>query len=250
MRTFSLLKSELQSHRYGVTGEYGVERLFKIFSTEEIYDVEDVVEKYYEFLVVLRQLRQYAPYMSDKEFAVFESLAANNLVSYPSHIGYLVDRGIEDPDKLADEYYSSMKFVDRVNSITGHNRDFKILDVGAGAVPYSSLILSDTYDKVTAMDKFVLSEECIRRFGISARDEFLTEKTSLANYDFIVGNRPCEGIPKVVEACADQKKPYFLVLCACDAPGHALIGWQDYLRKIDGKIKFSKDSVMAYNLEM
>lgn len=249
IKTYELLKYELKNNKYSANRD-DVVRLFKKFSTEEVYDVEEILPKYCEFVAALQEMRGLCSYMTNEEFSDFYKSSLNDLVSYPAYWGYMVDKGYAGEDKLVDEYYSQAGYVDRVNSIAGHNRDIKILDVGAGEVPYSSIMLAESFDKVSAMDKFILSDECIRRFGVESRDKLFDSATGLGNYDFIVGNKPCEAIPNIVKACAEQKKPYFMVLCACKSPNHSLAGWQEYLRKYDRDIKFSRDNVMAYNLDM
>jgi len=139
-------------------------------------------------------------------------------------------------------------FAKEVELLVGGDVSKNIMEVGGGAIPYSSLIMARDGYKVTTIDKkFDLPKVCMSRMNVkSFRSEF-NNKTKIQGYDVVVGRRPCSAIRSIVNNCSENKVPYFIRLCVCEAPFNVMKGWYDELPFIDRDIKFS--GPYAYNLK-
>jgi len=131
-----------------------------------------------------------------------------------------------------------------------------ILDVGAGLIPYSSILMKDYFKKVGAMDQFFVSENALKVTGINAQNKYFDEKTSIDNYDYVVGRTPCSAIKSIVENCHNNNKGYLIKLCNCDLDAIALQNdgvyrhWNQILPEIDSNVKFSEEYDYAYNIDV
>lgn len=134
------------------------------------------------------------------------------------------------------------------------NNKSRVLDVGAGGFPLSSIKLAKKNNNVAAMDKFIVSDELIKKLNVSPIDGYFDEKTNIRDYDIVVGIKPCSAIGQVVEVCKKENKPYFIHLCECGASDYALSkfktlfgDWRRILPEIDSDVKFA--SVYATNID-
>lgn len=133
------------------------------------------------------------------------------------------------------------KFAGVVSSLTDPNA--KILDVGCGKIPMSSILLAEARGgNVVAMDKsIILPEDVMERFGVETRKEMFNEDTDIKDVDLIVGNKPCSAIEPIVKIASKNGLNYILKLCDCYAPNGNKGGvenWQETLRAEDSRIKF------------
>ena len=126
----------------------------------------------------------------------------------------------------------------------------RILDVGIGQIPYSSILLAhDNMGEIDTMDKFTISNKSISNLNCNPHDEYFGSKTSVHDYDLVVANRACSAIEHIVANCVAQKRPYLIKLCACNAPDGTIESWEDYLRAIDPQISYAQDDY-AYDLDL
>lgn len=149
------------------------------------------------------------------------------------------------------------KYANIVNILSGKNSSAKILDVGPGKIPASSILLGENHNIVTAMDShFDISEKTLGRLNVSPVTKYFKPETSVEEFDFITGNKPCSAIESIVQACAKANKPYYIELCSCDVPYRAhmgdkhnypAFGWENILPDYDSHIKFS--GPIAYNID-
>ena len=135
------------------------------------------------------------------------------------------------------------------------NRNTRVLDVGAGAFPLSSIKLTRASRNVTAMDEFIVSDNLIKSKNVNPLNQYFDYNTDVSNYDFVVGLKPCSAIGKIVEVCKNENKPYFIHLCNCSALDFALTrfnsfagDWKQILPEIDSSVKFV--NVFATNIDM
>lgn len=137
--------------------------------------------------------------------------------------------------------------------------DSHFLDVGPGFTPYSSLTLANSAKKVSAMDKdYLFSTTSLSAMNVDAQKKYFDGKTSVDEYDFVVGCRPCSAIPYIVSQCKSANKPYFLMLCDCaiyDRNSPILdyfakkgkFRWSEILPELDPNIKFCDE--FAFNID-
>lgn len=137
-------------------------------------------------------------------------------------------------------------FATMVSEFITNKQNNRILDVGAGEIPHSSIQLARTFDHVYSMDHLLLAEPCLKSLNVVAKPMYFGSHTNITNYDYVVGQCPCTAIEYIVQKCAKQNKGYFIQLCNCNLPATAE-SWEDVLPEYDSKIKFHLD--YAYNLD-
>ncbi len=143
------------------------------------------------------------------------------------------------------------EFVDAIG-VSADLQDFKILDVGPGSIPHSSILLGNKADNVCAIeDGFYISDECLENFNVSTIDGYFDTNSDISGYNMVVGRMPCTAIDSIVYLCAKHKKQYFIETCNCNMPTIAdfnriwsvdvrtkdsWYGWQDMLPGLDAGI--------------
>ena len=141
-----------------------------------------------------------------------------------------------------------MNFSEEVEAIVGYNKDVRILEVGSGRIPYSSMLLGVDGYNVSSMDDMYLSDQCLANFNVkSYRQMFNLKNSKVEDFDIVVARRACSAIKSIVSSCTEKQKPYFLKLCPCDLTTKNIEDWKPILRAIDSKIQFKKS--YAYDLE-
>ena len=149
------------------------------------------------------------------------------------------------------------KYANIVNILSGRNSSARILDIGPGKIPASSILLGQNHDMVTAMDShFDITDTALSRLHVKPVTAYFKKETPVEEFDFITGNKPCSAIESIVQACAKANKPYYIELCSCDVPYRAhmgdkhnypAFGWENILPDYDSHIKFS--GPIAYNID-
>lgn len=244
-----ILFNELKSHSYGSTGEYDVDKLFKIYTETEIEKLSDLFDesKQKDFKnFILENISLMRGLEKDENGIVLE-----NEVRFVRSLAHkkiqplsLLTIGMLKKNREQQEEFAKL-----VEHIVGKQKT-KILDVGSGQVPYSSILLAkDNVGDINSMDRFGISNTSIEKMKVTPHDEFFTEKTPVETYEFVVANRACSAIPHIVATCAKYKKPYFIKLCPCESPNHQIDGWKDFLSTLDENISFN-DKDFAYNLDL
>lgn len=113
----------------------------------------------------------------------------------------------------------------------------RILEVGGGRFGRLSLLLAERGYHMTCMDPRLELEDDSSVRAVKAGFDHRT--TSLAGYDLVIGQEPCEAAEHIVRACLEQKVPFIVVLCGTP---HILISgeqpedvwqWYHYLGEID-----------------
>lgn len=241
LKTYIFLKHYIKKHIYGQDGDYTLFNLFKLYADKEVKTYRDIVSCGKEFMNFVKKNKDKIQTEALKyDYCDFE----DDLID----IDYAINGLIQE--SRVDEVNSFVDFVDYFT----HNGEH-ILDVGAGAVPMSSIKLAAHNRDVSAMDKLMLSDELLAStFGVAAKDELFTTQTDVSSYDYLVGNRPCGAIGDIVEVANRENKAYILNLCHCEAAGYAKKkgmkgdNWFEILPEIDSKIKFADH--VATNLDI
>lgn len=236
------LKEYISSHTFGPHSDYDFVSLFKMFSAFDITSFSDLLSspnRYAEFLTQNIYLIHPSSEFSKERIPALIEQARTSLNSK-------IRSAMSKPQK---------DFANMVTELSGLKKDSHLLDVGPGQIPYSSFLLSEYYDTVSAMDKdFYLPTDTMKNLNINPIEEYFTADTSVASFDIVVGKAPCSAIEHIVRNCAMQGKPYFIELCDCALPSKKpyvvdWYGWQDILPEIDKYVKFySASSTYAFNL--
>lgn len=247
--TYLTLKKELEDHDYGFYGKYDIEHLFKVYTSLEFTKYSEFFEhNKFDFRDFVKENIEYFTIGVDRDssgnISKHDSIALLNTANKLA-----CDLGIIN-NSFMDYYRREQEdFVKVVEHYIGSNKP-KILEVGSGRVPYSSIVLAQDFDNLTSMDRFILSDETLKNLNINPLDRYFNHPLDNVNdYDLVIGNKPCSAIESIVASCAVAKKPYFLKLCGCDAPHGLTKNWAPILKKHDPKIRFSKNYVFACNLD-
>lgn len=244
--TRDILLDELDRHDYGGIYTYRVDDLFKIYNNCEIRKFEDIFRypiDFYNFVKLnINKFRGAETYkdgeMSSEDEKFIKATARQCILNFR----LLTDSFFANHRKYQED------FVKMVEEIIGNTKP-RLLDVGSGKIPYSSLLLARNTPIVASMDKFLFSDETLRKLNVIPYNRYFEQYENLSYYDFIVGKKPCSAIDKIVINCTREKKPYFIQLCDCEAPTGELDSWREFLSHIDKKIKFTKKNNFAYNLD-
>lgn len=247
--TEKILLNELELYPYGNDGKYEIDRLFKIYTETEIEKLSDIFDEskqrdFKNFIIenthLMRGLKKDENgNILEEEIRYARTLAHKK--TYP--LAFLTIRFFKDNRQEQED------FVKLVEHIAGKQKT-KILDVGSGQIPYSSILLAnDNVGDISSMDKFGISNKSLENMKVTPYDEYFTEKTPVKDYELVVANKACSAIPHIVATCANKKVGYLVKLCPCEAPGHKIEGWKEYLPTLDEKIKFDKNDY-AFNLDL
>lgn len=240
--TLNFLTNELLAHTYHTIGnDYDLNRLAKIYVACEINEFGDLFVKhsdYIEFVLKNSNLFVYNDYKERKFLRAMAYASIRDLaLLYNKYARF---------EKERKESYAK-RVIEISKSLGG-----SVLDVGAGtAVPYSSLVMAQSLDGVTTIDKgFLLPNDCLERLNVAPRNEYFSLETEIDEFGLVAGQRPCSAINAVVEKCAKENKPYYLTLCNCNAPNGKIENWFSILKALDKNIKFNteNDEVEAFNL--
>ena len=218
-----------------------VVELYKLFSAVEIDAYEKIIDSTNDFFDYLTNHLLYA---TNPKFKVAVDSAQNVIQPMANKFGHSTFES---------------KFAETVLELSPTRKsDTHILDVGPSKMPYSSLAMATEAKKVSAMDKeFIFAVESLKNMNVDALEMFFDEKTSIDDFDFVVGKCPCSAIGHIAAACAKANKPYFLEFCNCAVPnrktwirdehGNEVHTWKNVLPDIDPNVKFYDN--YAFNLD-
>jgi len=240
--TYMILKKELQD-TYQQTEETSlILNLFKLYTSREFTKFSDITKthlSFYDFCNYNMNL------ILEKITGENKEQSKKTILAEAKHLCFRLE-------SLTSKYYDSYhkeqeQFVKMVETIVG-SESCSILEVGSGDVPYSSILLGRSLNKISSMDKFIISNESLSSLGITPFDQYFDTETPVDSYDLVVGQKPCSAIKPIVKNCTNSKIPYFLQLCECNSPARDLSSWKEILALYDPNIKFSKNCEYAYNL--
>lgn len=237
-KTYMALKQELLNHEYSIDGEYSVDRLYNIYCIEEITSIDSLLKSHNEFIAFLR--------MHKDKFNLNTQAAQ---VLYDFHIREINRRFLLVCSKYFDSNRKDVEnFVTIANRIIG-DKNTRVLEVGSGKIPYSSILLARDIKDVSSMDRFEIPLETLKNLNVNGINDYFRTDTDISNVDFIIGQQACSAIEPVVVKCGMTGTPYFMELCGCEAPTVDACSWENYLRKYDKNIKFKyvKSKVYAYD---
>ena len=245
-RTHLVLINELKSHPYGISGDYDVMQLFKIYTTCELTSFTDIYKDHKKFLhFVHDHINLFSEVTRNEKNEIIKE-DVESIIRMARYLSLKLN-------SLHSKYFESYRreqedFVNTVEKMIGNSK-INLLEVGSGSIPYSSILLAKDMGQISSMDQFLMSKASLKQLNINAIEKHFDNDTDISTYDFIVGQKPCSAIGEIVRKCGKTKTPYYLQLCTCKAPSHTLASWEGYLRMLDPNIKFTHDSTHAYNLD-
>ena len=196
-----LLRQFVKSHPYS-TNSFNLDHVFKEYSSMAISSIQDFATVSQEFSNILKCIEDCFVFNSKEDKVDFDF----EIAKYPLYIKNL----FETKFALSEDKYTLA-----IKELAPSKDKTKILEVGSGQVPHSSIVLARDCKQVSSIDKFLLSESCLEKLGVHAIDGLFDKTTQVENYDFIVGQRPCSAIENMVINASQQNKPYFIELCNC-----------------------------------
>ena len=212
----------------------GIFSLYKMFTTLEVKSVEDLKNSPHEFKKFLM-----------RNIHLLQDASKRSRETILSNIEFAADAINTKIRRATTEYVED--FANIIKEIFISEKDMHLLDVGAGAVPYSAFLEGETFGHVSTMDyEFYLPQETMQNLNVNGVQSFFKDQTPIASYDAIVGKQPCSAIEHIVRKCSKDNKPYFIELCNCNLPNKSKYidewyGWQDVLPDIDPNVKFYED---------
>ena len=205
-----------------------VSNLFDIYANLEIRTKEDLFRDHKPFFELIRENKSaFEP--SDLNGVILTAHRRVNALRCISGHLWL------SPEKLKHQEC----FSEEVKEIISHDKSKKILEIGSGVIPYSSILLGEDGYDISSIDQFYLPPKCLERMHVKSYRQMFSERFDVSSYDVVVGRRPCTAIRSMVTACTDQRVPYFMRLCTCSLPSDGdYTDWWPILREIDKDIEF------------
>lgn len=222
--------------KYGEMSYTDIDKLFDIYTKLEVYTIEDLIRDHSDFHSFIKD---------HMDFFILEE-GDENIISKCAF-----DK-LRDFKLIANKYYGSYRlhqeeFVSAIKKLVGGDKSAKILEVGSGGVPYSSILLGMDGYNIYSMDNFNISEKCLERFNVKSYRQLFNAKTSVKDYDIVVGRRPCSAIEHIVTNCSRDNVDYYLRLCSCNAPGGVFESWKTVLSELDSNIRYKHSYVYNFN---
>ena len=214
-----------------------VDSIFDIYSNLEIRCQDDLFKDHQSFYELIKQ--NVGAFKKNERMAA-SILARRKIFSLKS----FGDSWFY-PEKVVNQEH----FAQEIKALVDYNKDVRILEVGSGVIPYSSILLGKEGYNISSVDKFYLTSQCLKRLNVKSYRQLFNETFNLKNFDLVVGRRPCSAISSIVKSCTEHKVPYFIRLCACELPSNVrkIDSWQPILRRIDRNITF--DGAYAYDFK-
>jgi len=226
---------------YKHDGVMGLYDLYKIYSEFEVDDISQLKVSVSDFCDYLKNNIQKLRIRNDYPEAVF----IRSIESFNRSIDSYMDRYLNDVYK---------RFAKLTYELSPSRRDEKVLEVGAGKIPSSSLWLRKDVSQVKTIDtEFYLSKSCLKNLGVDSEEKFFDKTSDIGDASFVVGRCPCTAIKYMVKKCANKNIPYLIKLCDCDivVPSRyssSLNSWREVLRELNPENKIFRD--YAYKLDV
>lgn len=212
-----------------------VQKLFEIYSIHEITCVDDF---YKDHAIFSRFIVDNMNVFSD--FYTRGGLIADVAFGYIRPIRQFLDQ------KLIQVRHQE-RFAESVEYLVGQNQNVRILEVGSGEIPYSSILLGRKGYDITSIDNIALPQECLGNMGVKVIRQSFDRSTSVSGFDVVVGRKPCMAIRAIAGGCSQEKIPYYVRLCGCYAPDSTIKSWRQLLKFYDKDVKY-KNAYM-YNMD-
>ena len=210
-----------------------MQSLFKKYNQIEEFDLDNMAE-----------------YINDFFNFALKSRIQKKIIKNIKTINY---QTYEIKDELDDIEYALSAFYDESNKIKNHafvdivklctKSGKRVLDVGAGGIPYSSILLAQKGYIAHSMDRILLSDKTMTNYGVIPHNEQFMQGTDISEFDIVVGRRPCDAIKAIAVNCSKRYKPFIMELCYCSfhketkQNGKRYLGWDEVFYDINPKIE-------------
>lgn len=237
------LKEYIATHTLGYDNDYNLINLFRMFVAFSVHNFEELKaapNRYANFLLENANLIIVGGKHTKEELPKMIESARLHLIKK-------IQLSSSKPQK---------DFVEIVSELSPNKKSSHILDVGAGIIPYSSILFGEQFEHSSTMDRrFFLDKQTLENMNVTPYDQFFDANTPVDKFDIVVGKAPCSAIEHIVRNCAAAGKPYFIELCDCNIPNKKpyiadWYGWQSVLPEIDEFVRFyTAQSTFAYNID-
>ncbi len=205
-KDYLIFKDRLQKGTFTIED---IPRIYKSYYQVAINSKKDFLLGHEEFSKLLMNSKDSFIFRTPQEVANF-----NNYIFKASPLNSLTYR--------KNKYPRQEKFANKVLERIQGKKISKILEVGAGAVPFASICLADKGYDVTAIDPKIrkdgFPDEVIARLGVTQIGKDYTGNIDLSEFDLIIGQNPCPVTPDIVKNSVEAGKSYFVEFCACEIP--------------------------------
>lgn len=197
-----ILRDYLTKHKLVTLTDYWA--FYREFSKYEVNSVKSFRNSYKSFYnFLMRNIDLQASTLGEK-------LKAKEGIDRASNYLESQISGTLDP-----QYQRYVGFVNELLSSPKNN----VLDVGAGSMPGSSILLGETHRSVTSMDRtFDIAPSSLKKMNVQTKEEFFSDDTDISSYDAVTGRHPCSAILSMVRSASKANKPYIIALCDCEKP--------------------------------
>ena len=231
----------MATHTFGTNADYNFEELYNLFITLEVKDVVSLLH-------------------SPNDFQDFVIENINLIKSEQPMLQYTLRVALERfksklVKKLEYAFSTSNAMFAKTVDALAPSEQTRILDVGSGEIPSSSILLGGLKHKVTSMDSLIiLPKDALANLNVTLDKRFFGKNLPVQDFDFVVGKYPCNAIIPIVEECSAANKPYLIKLCNHNIPGFKFDtldwreGWKRILPNIDKYIKFYDE--YAFNIDL
>ena len=239
-----ILKNFIIIHNINSYDGFYIKDLYRLFMDYYVTDIDsflDSPDKFLEFCMQnISLFRNTERHLSQERIAQLISSYARDLHQYISR----------------ERLNKHISYVNIVKELSPFGSKTKLLDVGPGRIPYSSMLLAKDFEKIKSMDSvYYPSITTLNKLGIDATFGYFSKDTNLNNIDLVVGQAPCTAFQAIAENCAKTQTPYFIEACGCCVPelknpraDYECFGWEEILPAIDSKISFHKAFMFNLNL--
>lgn len=236
-----LIREFMATHNFGTNADYNFEELYNLFATLEVKDVVSLLnspDDFQDFVIEnINLIKSNQPIL---QYTLLVSLER-----FKSRLVKKLEYAFST---------SNAMFAKTVNDLAP-SKESKILDVGSGEIPSSSILLGGLKHKVTTMDSLIIMpKDVLSNLHVTLDKRFFGKNSPVKDFDFVVGKYPCNAIIPIVEECSAANKPYLIKLCNHNIPGFKFDtldwreGWKRILPDIDSYIKFYDE--YAFNIDL
>lgn len=234
-----IINDFINTHTFGV--DYNIEDLYNLFATLEVKDIESLLyspDNFFEFV------NENISHIKTNKDLTSKSIKLT-LERFTSRLIRKLEYAFSPANAM---------FAKTVNKLAPKKQS-KILEIGSGEVPASSIITASLGHKVTSKDTLIIfPKELLSNLNVSLDKDVFAKNSKINDYDFVVGKYPCTAIMPIVELCSKNNTPYLIKLCNHNIPNFKFDtldwrkGWKRILPDIDKYIKFYDE--YAFNIDL
>ncbi len=231
----------ISSYRFPPKGRTIID-CFKKFASLEVKSVED-----------LFNLKETFPEFMIDNIGYFDC----PFIKQMSIMSQLVDFTQFLNEYLGNNRNDSRKtYANVLGEVLPNGKNTKILDVGAGELALSSVLMHDkTHHQIDALDSddFFIEDRLASFFNVKLINKRFKPSTDTKNYDILMGFTPCKATLTLVQNAIKNNKPYFIKYCPCGLPedkktGNTSRDWLNYLKDYDPNVNVYDEYI--YNLDV